>query len=90
MHETIWNTLSYSRICRIFSSAVLQLSASVSIAEKLREGTLKDDEALAEKVKNAYGEHMYKRIISVAKKLLKYPDITRAAYGPVYKETIDK
>ena len=66
------------------------LSTSVSIAKQLREGTLKDDEALAEKVKNAYGEHMYERIISVAKKLLKYPDIARAAYGPVYKETIDK
>lgn len=68
----------------------IYLSTSVSIAEKLREGTLKDDEALAEKVKNAYGEHMYECIISVTKKLLKYPDITRAAYDPVYKETIDK
>ena len=66
------------------------LSASVSIAKKLREGTLKDDEALVEKVKNAYGEYVYERIISAAKKLLKYPDITRAAYDPVYKETIDK
>ena len=45
------------------------LSASVSIAEKLREGTLKDDEALAEKVKSAYGEYVYKRIISAARKL---------------------
>lgn len=68
----------------------IYLSTSVSIAEKLREGTLKDDGALAEKVKNAYGEHMYECIISVTKKLLKYPDITRAAYDPVYKETIDK
>lgn len=33
---------------------------------------------------------MYECIISVAKKLLKYPDITKAAYDPVYKETIDK
>ena len=66
------------------------LSASVSIAKKLREGTLKDDEALVEKVKNAYGEYIYERIISAAKKLLKYPDITRAAYDPVYKEIIDK
>lgn len=66
------------------------LSASVSIAEKLREGTLKDDEALAEKVKNAYGEHMYERIISVAKKLLKYPDIAKAAYDPDYKKAMDE
>lgn len=36
----------------------IYLSISVSIAKQLREGTLKDDEALAEKVKNAYGEHM--------------------------------
>lgn len=68
----------------------IYLSTSVSIAKQLREGTLKDDEALAEKVKNAYGEHMYECIISVAKKLLKYPDITKALYDPVYKETIDK
>lgn len=66
------------------------LSASVSIAKQLREGTLKDDEALAEKVKNAYGEHVYKRIISAAKKLLKYPDITKAAYDPAYKKTMDE
>ena len=66
------------------------LSASVSIAKKLREGTLKDDEALAEKVKNAYGEYIYERIISVAKKLLKYPDITRAAYDPDYKKAMDE
>ena len=66
------------------------LSASVSIAKKLREGTLKDDEALAEKVKNAYGEYIYERIISAAKKLLKYPDITRAAYDPDYKKAMDE
>ena len=66
------------------------LSASVSIAKKLREGTLKDDEALAEKVKNAYGEYIYERIISAAKKLLKYPDIIRAAYDPDYKKAMDE
>ena len=66
------------------------LSASVSIAKKLREGTLKDDEALVEKVKNAYGEYIYERIISAAKKLLKYPDITRAAYDPDYKKAMDE
>lgn len=47
--------------------------ASVSIAKQLREGTLKDDNALIKKVKDAYGEHIYKRIISMTKKLLKYP-----------------
>ena len=66
------------------------LSASVSIAEKLREGTLKDDEALAEKVKSAYGEYVYERIISATRKLLKYPDITRAAYDPDYKKIMDE
>lgn len=68
----------------------IYLSISVSIAKQLREGTLKDNEALAEKVKNAYGEHVYERIISAAKKLLKYPDITRAAYDPDYKKAIDE
>ena len=49
----------------------IYLTTSVSIAKQLREGTLKDNEALAEKVKNAYGEHMYECIISVAKKTFK-------------------
>lgn len=68
----------------------IYMAASVSIAKQLREGTLKDDEALVEKVKNAYGAHVYERIISAAKRLLKYPDISKAAYDPIYKKTMDE
>lgn len=66
------------------------MTASVSIAKQLREGTLKDDETLVEKIKNAYGVHVYERIISAARRLLKYPDINKAAYDPAYKKSIDK
>ena len=68
----------------------IYMAASVSIAKQLREGTLKDDEALAEKVRNAYGKHVYERIISAAKELLKYPDINKAAFDPIYKKTMDE
>ena len=48
MHETIWNTLDCSRICRIFSSAVLQYTINPEIGDNWEY----IDNIVAEVVKN--------------------------------------